>query len=120
MKAKFPIFITLVVIILAMLKTKAQNNTGAVTINWKTLPESNISYFIAERSADLNNWVKVDSVQAAGYSNSQKNYAAADYKIGQQVYNCIKQVDKNGQFSFCNIVEIDYIKAGSAKAYLLL
>jgi hypothetical protein len=95
----------------------AQANAGTVNVNWQTLTETNTSYFIAEKSTDLSNWIKIDSIQAAGYSNEQKTYVVYDYKAVQLVYYRIKQVDKDGRHSYSNVVKVNNTANASSKVY---
>lgn len=94
----------------------AQTNDNVVNLQWQTLSEINTSHFIAEKSVDGTNWNAIDSVAAAGYSSLQKNYHSNDYKAGYLNYYRIKQADKDGRFTYSNIIRVN-VTAASAKVY---
>jgi Secretion system C-terminal sorting domain len=94
----------------------AQSSNNSVQIQWQTLSEYNSSYFTVEKSSNAVNWVNIDSVAAAGFSTAQKNYSSADYKAAALNYYRIKQVDRDGRYTYSNIVRV-HATTGSAKAY---
>jgi hypothetical protein len=89
------------------MQLSAQGNGGSVNLQWQTLTEINTSHFIVEKSSDNYNWTKIDSLAAAGNSNSEKQYNSYDFKAGQLNYYRIKQVDKNGRYTYSNTVSVN-------------
>jgi Secretion system C-terminal sorting domain len=89
------------------MQLSAQGNGGSVNLQWQTLTEINTSHFIVEKSNDNYNWIKTDSLKAAGSSNSEKQYNSYDFKAGQLNYYRVKQVDKNGRYTYSNTVSVN-------------
>lgn len=95
----------------------AEVNGTTAGLKWQTYTETNTSHFIAEKSTDGLNWTAIDSVKAAGFSATTKNYSSNDYKAGQLNYYRIKQVDMDGRYSFSNTVRVNVTEAVNAKIY---
>ncbi|MBS1512082.1 MAG: T9SS type A sorting domain-containing protein [Bacteroidetes bacterium] len=77
-----------------------------VNVQWQTLSESNTHHYIVEKSNDAANWISIDSVAAAGYSQSLRNYYSVDNKPYGISYYRIKQVDNNGRLTYSNTVKM--------------
>lgn len=69
-----------------------------VDLNWKTASEHNSEKFIVEKSRDLQNWVFVSELQAAGNSNVDIDYHLPDEDVyaGTSYYRLTQQ-DFNGE-----------------------
>jgi hypothetical protein len=82
---------------------KLQN--GQSIIDWATATESNTANFIVEHSIDGRNYTALETLPAAGYSNSRKDYqyihAAPVY--GNNYYR-IKQTDLDGRYSYSEVL----------------
>lgn len=82
-----------------------------VELNWKTATESNTAGFEIERAAisnqsSVNSWHKVGFVEGAGTSSSTKNYSFTDKAgVGTFLYR-LKQIDRNGSFTYSHTVEV--------------
>jgi hypothetical protein len=68
-----------------------------VTLNWKTASEYQSSYFDIEKSRDGENWYKIKSIPAAGYSTETLNYSYNEEKVKDYSYYRLKQFDENGE-----------------------
>jgi hypothetical protein len=80
----------------------ACTNKGA-KLDWQTLSEQNNSFFEIERSNDgVNGWKPTGTLNAAGNSNGGKHYNFVDLQGGTTYYR-LKQVDKDGTFTYSNI-----------------
>jgi large repetitive protein len=93
-----------------------------VTLNWKTLNESNTSYFEIERSTDNRSFAKTGNrVSAAGSSVSEKLYNQTDDLKDLQatsiVYYRIKLTDVDGKVSYSNVVAVRLSKAVGIKVW---
>ena len=96
--------------------TGKQVNTDAL-ISWATASEFNTRSFVIERSLDGRNFTDIGSVSAAGASINTNNYNYTDRNAmnlaGKMVYYRLRQVDKDGSFTYSSIVSMP-IKAGKA------
>jgi len=69
-----------------------------ISLNWSTASEQNSMKFIIEKSRDLNTWVQVGEKQAAGNSNSVKEYAMNDLEPFSGIgYYRLVQIDFDGK-----------------------
>lgn len=86
--------------------TAKKINTG-VQLKWITESESNSSRYIIEKSADSHSFLAIDSIKAAGNSNSTRIYSYTDNQLANSiVYYRLKTVDIDGRFTYSNIVSI--------------
>lgn len=84
-------------------------NENKVAINWTTITEINTNYFYVERSTDGSNYKTIGTVQAAGYSNSEKHYNSVDQLLESGTYYYrIKIIDRDGKISYSVIRSITY------------
>jgi len=82
----------------------AEKVKGTAQLNWKTTFELNTDKFNIERSADGVSFSTIGSVPAAGSSNDVTSYQYYDNTPLQGInYYRIKQLDKNGEFSYSAI-----------------
>ncbi|HMT73468.1 MAG TPA: T9SS type A sorting domain-containing protein [Chitinophagaceae bacterium] len=80
-------------------------NGNDVSLNWKTLTETNTKSFEIERSTDGINYVKVGEKTAAGNSVSEISYSSVDPNMNVPVYYYrLKMLDFDGRFSYSNVV----------------
>lgn len=69
-----------------------------VLLNWATATEVNSALFeVEKKSGDV--WTKVASVQAAGTSNTPKQYSYVDKSVVATSYR-LKMVDSDGKFAY--------------------
>ena len=80
-------------------------DAGNVTLEWKTASEHNSAYFDVEKSRDGENWQVINTVTAAGNSNSVLTYNSIDENAtnGNNYYR-LKQVDIDGAFKIYNVI----------------
>jgi hypothetical protein len=76
-------------------------------LSWATEIETNLSHFELERSIDNSIFEKIATQTAAGNSQTEQFYKENDNKplLGKNIYR-LKMIDKNGNFSYSNKVEL--------------
>ncbi|MEO6489458.1 MAG: Ig-like domain-containing protein, partial [Ferruginibacter sp.] len=91
-----------------LLEFSGKFNGTKVDLVWKTSSEENSDYFIVERGFDGQEFRYLTKVNAAGFSNQERNYAAIDLspEKGWNYYR-LKMVDKDGAFVYSKIVPIE-------------
>lgn len=88
--------------------TGAKTNTDA-NINWQTAYEKNNNYYVVERSTE-NAFEEITNINSKGNSQSVSNYNYTDKNIftnNKTVFYRIKQVDKDGKFSYSSTIVIN-------------
>lgn len=84
-------------------------NESVVNVTWATATEINNDYFTLERSADAFVFAPIDTIDAVGNSSSKVDYSRTDHNPLQGVsYYRLKQTDKNGTFTYSNIVSVNF------------
>jgi len=84
---------------------KGQKAGEGNLLQWGTANEQNNDYFSVERSEDGNQFISIGKVPGAGTSNTANEYTYTDTKVpGGNAYYRLRQVDKNGQFKFSQVV----------------
>jgi hypothetical protein len=85
---------------------KLQN--GFVNLNWQTSQEINTSHFEVEYSNNGNNFTKVTELAASGNATTTKSYTATHEinKTASIHYYRLKMIDKDGKFTYSNIVAL--------------
>lgn len=85
---------------------------------WKTSTEQNSDYFEVQKSADGANFNRIGQVEAAGTSLQSRSYDMIDGVpfMGISYYR-LKMVDKDGSFSYSNIVAISIRLDGSIAVF---
>lgn len=90
--------------------TGALQNDGSALLKWRTENEVNTSYFSVERSNDGSNFYAIGRVNAAGNGTSATDYNHTDADASLQtppvVYYRLKIMDRDGQFTYSNIVTV--------------
>ena len=81
---------------------------GVATLKWQTSQELNNDRFELFRSFDGNNFELAATVAGAGTSYTTKNYSYQDRiaSSANSVYYKLKQIDKNGKFSFSSVIKL--------------
>lgn len=74
-------------------------NDNMVDLKWTTASEQNSDKFIIEKTRDLENWVRVDSLDAAGSSSTEIKYQYNDVNVYglETIYYRLNQIDFNGE-----------------------
>jgi Secretion system C-terminal sorting domain len=75
-------------------------------LQWQTAQESKSDYFGIEYSSDGLSWINAGVIAAKGNSNTFADYTFTDFSNGKKYYR-LKMVDKDGKFSYSNIIAID-------------
>lgn len=84
-------------------------SNGIASLNWQTSQEINSGRFELYRSPNGNDFTLATTVVAAGNSNTPKNYSYNDHLPGNEgnhVFYKLKQIDKDGKFSFSNVIKL--------------
>lgn len=87
-----------------------------VVLDWSTATEQNTKDFEVEHSTNTQTWAILGTVNAAGNSNSPRNYTFthnSPFKGNIYNYYRIKQRDLDGQFSYSRIVSLVYGEPGA-------
>ncbi|HEY4798615.1 MAG TPA: T9SS type A sorting domain-containing protein [Bacteroidia bacterium] len=87
----------------------ASVENNSVNVKWITASEKNNNFFTVERSRDGNNFQELSVVQAAGNSNSLRNYEAvdADPFAGISYYR-LKQTDFSGEGRYFDMIPVQF------------
>jgi len=100
--------------------TVRQSKDDAI-LNWQTASEINSDYFEVQRAIDCKpcnekSWLSLGRVQASGNSTDIRNYQFSDKNLSTispktpNIYYRLKQVDKNGDITYSNIIVIELKK----------
>ncbi len=87
----------------------ATKNETKVELNWSTSSEFNSDLFVVSRSVDGVNFIKIDSLKAAGNSSKVSNYKLIDQNPYQGVsYYQLKQIDKDAKVALVRTIKVSY------------
>ncbi len=103
-----------------LLSFTATKSNDAVELKWSTATETNNDHFEIERSLDGVNFDRLLNVQAYGTGNSMvtQSYSTLDKQPYRGInYYRLKQVDKDGQYSYTNMVSVNFDKLAEIKIY---
>ena len=75
-----------------------------VLLTWKTAQEQNSSHFNIEKSVDGVSWAVINSLPAAGNSNTKHSYSFTDSNPEQNSFYRIAEYDLNGRVQYTNIL----------------
>jgi hypothetical protein len=86
--------------------------TSRNELRWATASEVNNSHFEVERSRDLDSWEVITIIPVMGNVYGETEYLINDPNrpFGVAYYR-LKQVDNNGEFSYSDIVSLDYTES---------
>jgi hypothetical protein len=76
-----------------------------VELQWNTATELNNYGFDVERSI-AGTWTKIGFVEGAGNSNAPRSYSFVDGSAQGAVQYRLKQIDRDGQFTYSSVVEV--------------
>ncbi|PKQ69953.1 T9SS type A sorting domain-containing protein [Raineya orbicola] len=89
------------------------NENHIPEILWNTMSEINADFYEVERSFDAKDFVKI--VQISAKKKSENRYVVEDRGLGNKItgkiYYRIKQVDKDGKFTYSRIVSLSTEKS---------
>lgn len=95
----------------------AVNTNEGVLVQWATSEEINADRYAVERSEDGINWNTIAYVQAAGNSNTIKNYTHLNRrKVEKVAYFRIRQIDLDGRYTYTAIASVKATGAALASA----
>ncbi len=101
---------------------KPENKT--IQLSWKTTTESNSNYFLVQRSADAQEFAEIGQVEAAGDSDGMRSYGFTDNipfaHAMSPVYYRLKQVDRDGAYTFSRIVAVQMHDGSGTERIMLL
>ena len=98
-----------------LLSFEAQTNNNHVDLKWSTASETNNDFFTIEKSKDGQNFVVVGKEDGAGNSTTIINYSGVDYSPYTGIsYYRLKQTDFNGQFTYSNIIPVEFNRVDEA------
>lgn len=84
------------------LRFTADHQNKNVVLNWNTATEQNSKDFIIQRSLNGNDWINIGTVNAAGSSNTEKQYSFTDTDphAGQNFYRLLQRdIDNTSKYS---------------------
>lgn len=88
---------------------------GIATLNWQTSQEINNDRFELFRSFDGSDFELAGTIAGAGNSYSVKNYRYQDrVNLSGNIFYKLKQIDKDGNFSFSQIVRLSAKSANAS------
>ncbi|TAH20799.1 MAG: T9SS C-terminal target domain-containing protein [Cytophagales bacterium] len=80
-------------------------NNNTAKLLWKTVDEINNDFFLIEKSSDALSWKTIGEVVAQKDVEFVRNYSFIDGNMtSEYAYYRLKQVDKDGRFSYSNII----------------
>ncbi len=80
-------------------------NENAVTLNWKTVGESNLASYIIQKSVDGVRYTSLGTIAAKNVFAATYSFVDANVSVGNSYYR-IKTTDKNGRVSYSTISSI--------------
>jgi hypothetical protein len=92
-----------------LLSFNAIQKEDIVYLTWATATEINNDYFAVERSGDGINFKEIEKIDGAGISSNVLFYSTTDkFPLTGISYYRLKQTDYNGNFTYSNIVSVDF------------
>lgn len=89
------------------LSVNGQLQNGNAIIQWATASENNSSHFEIEHSTNGVNYTKAGTINAAGFSSNTSDYSYTHIQpVAGKNYYRIKQVDRDGKFSYSRIITL--------------
>lgn len=93
-------------------------NESHIELNWLTASEQNNDYFTIERSKNGMDWHQIDRIDGALNSSDILSYSTMDYyPLEGRSYYRLKQTDLDGQFSFSEVIAVNFEKDNLLLAY---
>lgn len=89
--------------------TKKENST---LLNWQTTNEINNSYFNIERSLDSKTFSSIGTKQGLNSAATNNYFFADNSPLKGSNYYRLKQVDKDGAFTYSGIASVEFIDGG--------
>jgi len=93
-------------------------NEKHIELNWLTATEHNNDYFTIERSENGFDWSDISRIEGSINSSSIISYSTIDYEpLKGHSYYRLKQTDIDGQYSYSNIVTVNFDQNNILYAY---
>jgi hypothetical protein len=91
-----------------------------VLLNWQNIPQSNIQYYVIERSTNGKDFLPIGSIENSGSadSTSMMSYKDMSPANGKNYYR-IQSVSEDGKVIYSNIIEISTDPAQNRRIYLV-
>lgn len=101
-----------------LLTFSATPDLGEVQLYWSTDHEQQTTSFVVEKSLDRLRFQPLNEVKALGPNAEPNEYASRDHSpsLGINYYR-LKQLDLNGQFSYSEVLEVDFQPASSLTVF---
>lgn len=99
---------TFVVLPIRLISFDAVKQGHSVKLNWQTENEINFARFEVERSNDARNFTSIATVSARGNALSSTYTINDDHPFAGSNYYRLKQIGKDGTFTYSNIVRVDF------------
>jgi hypothetical protein len=93
----------------------ASPSKGAIVLRWATVTEQNNAGFEVQRRSLSGPWMKLGYVDGSGSSNVQHSYAFTDAATAGTYSYRLKQIDRDGAYTFSN--EVEAVSALTADEY---
>jgi hypothetical protein len=98
---------------LQLLSFNAKIDLNKIILHWETSNEVNVSHFVLEKNVTGNSWQPINSIFAKGNNTGNTFYDCYDYQpIAQNLYR-LKMIDKDGQFCYSKVVNVNFEKSNS-------
>jgi len=96
----------------------ARQSAKGIELFWQVVNEDNFAYYSIERSITGNHFTSIGQVgrRQATSGVGQYSFADAGYASGSNFYR-LRMVDKDGQFRYSNIVEVDILPKTTLSVY---
>jgi Concanavalin A-like lectin/glucanases superfamily/Secretion system C-terminal sorting domain/Fibronectin type III domain len=110
---------TLGVLPVNQLVLSVSRSSGGNLLQWSTAAEVNTNYFELQRSDNNRDYTTITRINAAGNSNSLKEYQYTDNVMAVKpvLYYRLKLTDADGKISISNIVLIKNTDGGAVTVY---
>jgi len=103
---------------LTLLNFKGQVQKDEDVVKWQTATETNTAWFELQQATDGTVFTKTAIIAAAGNSSTIQNYSFSQKSIINPAgYYRLKMIDKNGDFSYSNIIQLARGGAGAVNAF---
>ena len=104
-----------------LLSFSGKNNSNNNELQWKTLTESDNSFFTIEKTYDGINFEFVGNQNAAGTTSQMSDCKLIDYDVRNTInYYRLKQTDFDGKFQFSDLISIDNSTNKSKEEIILI
>lgn len=103
---------------LTLLSFTGESLGKKIMLNWKAANQTDVSYYAIERSFTATGFTEIGRV-SSNRSNpyiQQYQFTDAGFNTGKNFYR-LKMVDKNGHYTYSNIILINPLATVSLKAY---